>query len=169
MIEVSIDGARGVLFSIAGGYDVTMSEMQEAAELITASVSPDANIIWGASVRPELEDEIIVTVVATGFDSEYYRDDPRAQEYGRSSIESSSYTPAEDTAEKEATESSRSMTDSANDVEKESEKLKSESQSADFAEATTVNMWDNIRTDNGGSDDDSDIPAILRRRKKNKD
>ena len=80
LIEVSIDGARGVLFSIAGGYDVTMSEMQEAAELITASVSPDANIIWGASVRPELEDEIIVTVVATGFDSEYYRDDPRAQE-----------------------------------------------------------------------------------------
>lgn len=169
LIEVSIDGARGVLFSIAGGYDVTMSEMQEAAELITASVSPDANIIWGASVRPELEDEIIVTVVATGFDSEYYRDDPRAQEYGRSSIESSSYTPAEDTAEKEATEPSRSMTDSTNDAEKESEKLKSESQSADFAEATTVNMWDNIRTDNGGSDDDSDIPAILRRRKKNKD
>ncbi len=169
LIEVSIDGARGVLFSIAGGYDVTMSEMQEAAELITASVSPDANIIWGASVRPELEDEIIVTVVATGFDSEYYRDDPRAQEYGRSSIESSSYTPAEDTAEKEATENSRSMTDSANDAEKESEELKSESQSADFAEATTVNMWDNIRTDNGGSDDDSDIPAILRRRKKNKD
>ena len=80
LIEVSIDGARGVLFSVAGGPDVTMAEMQEAADLITASVSPDANIIWGASVRPELEDELIVTVVATGFDSEYYRDDPRAQE-----------------------------------------------------------------------------------------
>ena len=72
LIEVSIDGAKGVLFSVAGGYDVTMSEMQEAAELITASVSPDANIIWGASVKPELEDEIVVTVVATGFDSVYY-------------------------------------------------------------------------------------------------
>lgn len=60
LIEVSIDGAKGVLFSVAGGYDVTMSEMQEAAELITASVSPDANIIWGASVKPELEDEIVV-------------------------------------------------------------------------------------------------------------
>ena len=72
LIEVKIEGARGVLFSVAGGYDMSMSEVQEAAEVITGSVSPDANIIFGASIRPELEDEIIVTVVATGFDSEYF-------------------------------------------------------------------------------------------------
>ena len=72
MIEVKIDGARGVLFSVAGGYDMSMSEVQEAAEVITGAVSPDANIIFGASIRPELEDEIVVTVVATGFDSDYY-------------------------------------------------------------------------------------------------
>ncbi len=164
LIEVSIDGARGVLFSIAGGYDVTMDEMREAAELITASVSPDANIIWGASVRPELEDEIIVTVVATGFDSEYYRDDPRAQEYGHNAAEAIASVKPEN-----LTEPSQTMADPVKEAEKKSEKLESESQSADFAEATTVNMWDNIRTDNSGSDDDSDIPAILRRRKKNKD
>ncbi len=74
LIEVKIDGARGVLFSVAGGYDMSMSEVQEAAEVITGSVSPDANIIFGASIRPELEDEIIVTVVATGFDSEYFNE-----------------------------------------------------------------------------------------------
>ena len=74
LIEVKIDGARGVLFSVAGGYDMSMSEVQEAAEVITGAVSPDANIIFGASIRPELEDEIIVTVVATGFDSDYYND-----------------------------------------------------------------------------------------------
>lgn len=73
LIEVKIDGARGVLFSVAGGYDMAMSEIQEAAEIITGAVSPDANIIFGASIRPELEDEMVVTVVATGFDSEYYR------------------------------------------------------------------------------------------------
>ena len=162
LIEVSIDGARGVLFSIAGGYDVTMDEMREAAELITSSVSPDANIIWGASVRPELEDEIIVTVVATGFDSEYYRDDPRAQEYGQTGLDKSASSEG-------VTEPSQEMADPVKDAEKKAEKLESEAQSSDFAEATTVNMWDNIRTDNGGSDDDSDIPAILRRRKKNKD
>lgn len=75
LIEVKIEGARGVLFSVAGGYDMSMSEVQEAAEVITGAVSPDANIIFGASVRPDLEDELIVTVVATGFDSDYY-DEP---------------------------------------------------------------------------------------------
>ena len=76
LIEVKIEGARGVLFSVAGGYDMSMSEVQEAAEVITGAVSPDANIIFGASIRPELEDEIIVTVVATGFDSDYYNEIP---------------------------------------------------------------------------------------------
>lgn len=75
LIEVKIDGARGVLFSVAGGYDMSMSEVQEAAEVITGAVSPDANIIFGASIRPDLEDEIVVTVVATGFDAEYFTDD----------------------------------------------------------------------------------------------
>ena len=74
LIEVKIEGARGVLFSVAGGYDMSMSEIQEAAEVITGAVSPDANIIFGASIRPELENEIVVTVVATGFDSEYYNE-----------------------------------------------------------------------------------------------
>lgn len=74
LIEVKIEGARGVLFSVAGGYDMSMSEVQEAAEVITGAVSPDANIIFGASIRPELEDELIVTVVATGFDSDYYNE-----------------------------------------------------------------------------------------------
>ncbi len=80
LIEVKIDGARGVLFSVAGGYDMSMSEVQEAAEVITGAVSPDANIIFGASIRPELEDEIVVTVVATGFDSSYYAEPEPAEE-----------------------------------------------------------------------------------------
>ncbi len=80
LIEVKIEGARGVLFSVAGGYDMSMSEVQEAAEVITGSVSPDANIIFGASIRPELEDEIVVTVVATGFDSDYFNEEYKTTE-----------------------------------------------------------------------------------------
>jgi cell division protein FtsZ len=72
LIEVSIDGARGVLFNVTGGYDISMSEIQEAAELITSAVSPEANIIFGATLRPEMDDELIITVVATGFDSAYF-------------------------------------------------------------------------------------------------
>ncbi len=175
LIEVSIDGARGVLFSIAGGYDVTMTEMQEAADLITANVSPDANIIWGASVRPELEDEIIVTVVATGFDSEYYRDDPRAQaasatydaDYYGNDVNSQVNQPV---ATAPVTEPNQAMADPVAAAERVAAEEKTEAAKAasDFTDASTVNMWDSIRTDDG-EDNDSEIPAILRRRKKNKD
>lgn len=72
LIEVSIDGARGVLFNVTGGYDMSMSEIQEAAELITSAVAPDANIIFGATLKPEMEDELIITVIATGFDSAFF-------------------------------------------------------------------------------------------------
>ena len=174
LIEVSIDGARGVLFSIAGGYDVTMTEMQEAADLITANVSPDANIIWGASVRPELEDEIIVTVVATGFDSEYYRDDPRAQvannydaDYYSSADMATPVTQPQPVAP--VTEPNQAMVDPVADAERIAEEKPEVVKAAtDFTDASTVNMWDSIRTDNS-DDNDSEIPAILRRRKKNKD
>ena len=156
LIEVSIDGARGVLFSVTGGSDVTMAEMEEAASLITASVSPDANIIWGASIRPELEDEVIVTVVATGFDSEYYRDDPRAQEVFGQEEEKKEHTPV-------STE-----TELGHNEAPVEEDMQPESKPADFADdAANVNMWDSIRTDSVNND--NDIPAILRRRKKNKD
>jgi cell division protein FtsZ len=72
LIEVSIDGARGVLFNVCGGYDMSMSEIQEAAEVITSAVAPDANIIFGATLKPEMDDELVITVIATGFDSAYF-------------------------------------------------------------------------------------------------
>jgi len=151
LIEVSIDGAKGVLFSVAGGYDMSMDEIREAAELITASVSPDANIIFGASVRPELDDEIVITVVATGFDSAYFKN-------GRSTIESPELSAVE-AKEKETVESV--------DMDLNKEAVAEESKSSDFVEPPTGNMWDNIN--NNKSDDDDDMPAILRRRKKNKE
>jgi len=80
LIEVSIDGARGVLFNVTGGYDMSMSEIQEAAELITSAVAPDANIIFGATLRPEMEDELIITVIATGFDSAYFANQSSARD-----------------------------------------------------------------------------------------
>lgn len=82
LIEVSIDGARGVLFNVTGGYDMSMAEVQEAAELITSAVSPEANIIFGATLKPEMEDELIVTVVATGFDADYFAGDSGAKRAG---------------------------------------------------------------------------------------
>lgn len=72
LLEVSIDGARGILFNVIGGNDLSMHEINTAAEAITAAADPDANIIFGATIVPELEGEIIITVVATGFDASYF-------------------------------------------------------------------------------------------------
>jgi len=72
LLEVSIDGARGILFNVIGGNDISMHEINTAAETITAAADPDANIIFGATINPELEGEIIITVVATGFDATYF-------------------------------------------------------------------------------------------------
>ena len=74
LLEVSIDGARGILFNIIGGNDMSMHEINTAAETITAAADPDANIIFGATIDPDLEGEIIITVVATGFDASYFTD-----------------------------------------------------------------------------------------------
>jgi cell division protein FtsZ len=72
LLEVSIDGARGILFNVIGGQDLSMHEINTAAEAITAAADPDANIIFGATISPELDGEIIITVVATGFDASYF-------------------------------------------------------------------------------------------------
>jgi len=68
LLEISIDGAKGVLFNITGGSDLTMSEVDDAAKLIAAAVDPDANIIFGATIDDQMVDQIKITVVATGFD-----------------------------------------------------------------------------------------------------
>lgn len=83
LLEVSIDGARGILFNVIGGNDLSMHEINTAAETITNAADPEANIIFGATISPEIEGEIIITVVATGFDAAYFAkqqaDDPDAQ------------------------------------------------------------------------------------------
>lgn len=89
LIEVSIDGARGVLFNVTGGYDMSMAEIQEAAEIITSAVSPDANIIFGATLRPEMEDELIITVVATGFDAAYFAEKSQSKNVDDANSETS--------------------------------------------------------------------------------
>ncbi len=72
LLEVSIDGARGILFNVIGGHDMSMHEINTAAETITNAADPDANIIFGATINPDLSGEIIITVVATGFDASYF-------------------------------------------------------------------------------------------------
>ncbi len=68
LLETSIAGARGVIINITSSADISLDDVEKAATLITNSAHPDANIIWGAAFDDELQDEMRITVVATGFD-----------------------------------------------------------------------------------------------------
>ncbi len=68
LLETSIDGARGILYNITGSSNMTMSEINEASKIIAEAADTDANIIFGATVRDEMKDEIKISVIATGFD-----------------------------------------------------------------------------------------------------
>ncbi|GDX61891.1 cell division protein FtsZ [Candidatus Levyibacteriota bacterium] len=73
LLEISMDGARGVLFNIIGGPDLAMSEVDEAAKIIAAAADPDANIIFGATIDNNMHDQLKVTLIATGFDNNKQR------------------------------------------------------------------------------------------------
>ncbi|MFQ5854484.1 MAG: cell division protein FtsZ [Anaerolineae bacterium] len=70
LLDVTINGAQGVLFNVTGGTDLTLMEVNEAAETIAEMVDSNANIIFGAVIDDTLEDEVRITVIATGFDAE---------------------------------------------------------------------------------------------------
>jgi cell division protein FtsZ len=68
LLDVTIDGARGILFSITGGTDLTLFEVNEAAAIIKDSAHPECNLIFGAHIDESLGDEVHITVIATGFE-----------------------------------------------------------------------------------------------------
>ena len=136
------------LFNVTGGYDMSMAEIQEAAEIITSAVSPNANIIFGATLKPEMEDELVITVIATGFDSDTFRQ----QEV--------SLTVGDDTKPAE-TEVDDEMVKNI-DLE-----LDKEESAESFAAEPETNIWENPTVE--ADDDEDDTPAFLRRRKKNKE
>jgi hypothetical protein len=154
LLEVSIDGARGILFNVIGGLDMSMHEINSVAEAITAAADPEANIIFGATINPDLEGEIIVTVVATGFDESYYASrDIKTAELIRQAY-------AEPAAENKIDEAT--MTDL--DME-----LKDDSTPAeDFHSEETPNIWalpdeQNMAEEPVADEDELEKPSFLRR------
>ena len=150
LIEVSIDGAKGVLFNVTGGYDMSMSEIQEAAEIITSAVSPDANIIFGATLKPDLDDELIITVIATGFDSEFFSQQAASLSLPGANAVAATETEGSTTVDEATMESVDLELDGKDDT------------AASFADDSHTNIWDQPE------EEEDDTPAFLRRRKKNK-
>lgn len=187
LLEVSIDGARGILFNVIGGLDMTMHEINAAAEAITAAADPDANIIFGATINPELEGEIIITVVATGFDAAYYNkrqeiaNKPVATEPVAATTEEPKLTLSDDekvNAEKEADEvklveqvttetkptiAERINEDDIKELDLDLEEKQPEATTDLKDEAPLPNIWSFDADDHKNEEDKFDKPSFLRR------
>lgn len=78
LLDVTIDGAKGILFNITGGHDLSLFEINQAASIVREKAHPDVNLIFGAVVDEAMGDEVRITVIATGFDSQVPRMSPRS-------------------------------------------------------------------------------------------
>lgn len=168
LLEVSIDGARGILFNVIGGLDMSMHEINTVAETITTAADPEANIIFGATINPELEGEIIVTVVATGFDESYYssRDSQTAKLFRQAAAD-------ERLSEEKTVVDEAAMQDIDMDLEKVDKQAEAQ---ADFHSEDTPNIWalsdseqegDNDKKDQTSTEaNELDKPSFLRRFKR---
>jgi len=88
LLDISMDGARGVLLNITGGADLALSEINDAAEVVASAADPEASIIFGAVIDPKIENEVRITVIATGFD---VSERPQRQSSFRSRLTRPSY------------------------------------------------------------------------------
>ena len=105
LLETSINGARGVLINVTGSMDIGQEEVETAANLVQEAAHPDANIIFGAAFDESLEDEIRVTVIATGFDeapASVSAPAPAAKEAPRAAAPAAAASAVQETAQPEA-------------------------------------------------------------------
>src|SRR5699024_6455772 len=118
LLETSIDGAQGVLMNISGGPSLSLFEVQEAADLVTSAADEEVNVIFGNVINENLKEEVIVTVIATGFDEaqkeveterkqrtsrsqQVEQPSPRRQSHQRPKEEEVESAPAEDPSEQD--------------------------------------------------------------------
>ncbi len=157
LLEVSIDGARGILFNVIGGQDMSMHEINTVAETITSAADPEANVIFGATIDPGLEGELIVTVIATGFDESYYatRDKQTAKLLKRAKEPEQPLPKASQVDE-------ATMADLDMDL-----KEKAEEEAHEFNRDETPNIWalpdEDSPKDETEDKDELDKPSFLRR------
>jgi cell division protein FtsZ len=180
LLDMSVEGARGVVFTITGGPGLGMNEVNEAAKVITASADDEAKVIFGAVIDEKLKDEIKITVIATGFDSQNKETaKSKKEEYGKS------YSPSnfiEEEQKKDLLSSSSSLKeeDFSEKFEEEAEKEtvgnnKEEEVSQEQKQATDGSKESffkknkiSQKNNNEESDDEDElgVPAFIRRKMK---
>ena len=152
LLDVSIDGATGILFNVIGGSDMSMREVDQAAKIIIEAASPNANIIFGTTIDESMSDQLKITVIATGFDTE--------------DIRSRLGMPHEDGYRRDSYSAVRPSQEPVKPAFKTDEDSDFEDDDDDEEEDKPEQKKDSWGTPNIGDDSDSkyDIPAFLRGR-----
>ncbi|GKU82388.1 cell division protein FtsZ [Niallia sp. NCCP-28] len=101
LLEKSIDGAQGVLMNITGGTNLSLYEVQEAADIVASASDQEVNMIFGSVINEDLKDEIVVTVIATGFNQEVIPTSPQRPSFGGVKPSNTNSAPAPNTRERE--------------------------------------------------------------------
>lgn len=153
LLELSIDGAKGVLFNVSGSVDLTMLEINEAANIITESIDPNAKVIFGAVVDETMKKgEVHITVVATGFDADRVNESP---------MEKMSRMTVEDARRREKEEEKPRMTY----PEKMEPKMIIEEKVSPKPQRNISVSRDTVRNlEEDDNDDELEIPAFIRRK-----
>jgi cell division protein FtsZ len=158
LLEVSITGAKGVLFAIAGGDDLGMLEIQESARVITESIDPQARVIFGAIKDDKLKkNELKVTVIATGFPEESMDNDARDSIIAR---QAPSRPEPEEKKEEESTRGKIFNSLNSSSKKPEPEKTDSSTSTPPKRDPKPVDQVDEMDDDDWGA-----VPAFLRRSK----
>ena len=139
LLDLSIEGAKGILFTITGSSNLSMFEVNEAAKIITSSSDPDAKVIFGAHISDDLDDNIKITVVATGFSKEH-------KKVAEPIMASSSYS------------SGGRKSSSSDDYDTDEQEREKKS----FFEGVAENTQDKKMADS--DEEDLEIPAFIRKK-----
>jgi len=151
LLDMSIDGARGIVFTVTGGPDLSMSEVSEAAKVITAAADEEAKIIFGAVIDESLKDQIKITVVASGFNG---------KSSSKPETSTGSYTP------NSVLESEKNSLDDNLWGEKRAKVSQIDSAPAKTIEKKEEKKVEEKKKDDDYSDDDDDlsVPAFIRKK-----
>ncbi len=189
LLELSIDGAQGILFSITGGENLAMQEVSEAAQVITESADDNAQVIFGAVIDEDMEDEVRITVIATGFDDNKNRvkeketknekstSKERKERFSQkrdsnqtrvadnkkgSPISSGGNTSKQDEKEQGPSFNKKQVSNKSNQSESQTEEEMQESDIEDKNEQDVSSQAN--QKEESDDDDDLEIPAFIRKR-----
>lgn len=157
LLEVSLNGAENVLLNITGNQDLTLFEAQDASDIVAAAASGDVNIIFGTSINENLDDEVVVTVIATGING---------KDMGEKSSSSSNRQSSQPKSTSSSSFGSWNSPSSSSESRQEDNEVNPPRRDVDRSE----NLFDSSNSKNeveeSGSDDELDTPPFFRRRRK---